>query len=112
MWPGSSFVVVAGFLFFILLNGASSTLTAVYPLEVFPTSMGTMGVGFAAAMSRGGAAIGTLLLPMGLAHFGAEFVLLIGAGVLALEGLVSHFLAPETIDLDLAQAPRLAHAHD
>ncbi|GHG85001.1 hypothetical protein GCM10018780_00390 [Streptomyces lanatus] len=40
--------------------------------------------------------------------FGAEFVLLIGSGVLALGGLVSQFLAPETTDMDLARAARKA----
>ncbi|QKV96173.1 MFS transporter [Streptomyces sp. NA02950] len=108
VWPSSTPVIVGGFLFFIFLNAASSALTAVYPLEVFPTSLRTTGVGFATAMSRVGAAIGTFLLPMGLDRFGAEFVLLIGAGVLAAGGLVSHFLAPETTDMDLARAARKA----
>jgi putative MFS transporter len=107
-WPSSTPVIVGGFLFFIFLNAASSALTAVYPLEVFPTSLRATGVGFATAMSRVGAAIGTFLLPMGLDHYGARFVLLIGAGVLAFGGLVSQFLAPETTDLDLATAARRA----
>ncbi|MGW9170670.1 MFS transporter [Streptomyces decoyicus] len=108
VWPSSTPVIVVGFLFFIFLNAASSALTAVYPLEVFPTSLRTTGVGFATAMSRVGAAVGTFLLPMGLDRFGAEFVLLVGAGVLALGGLVSRFLVPETTDLDLARAARAA----
>ncbi|MFD8544439.1 MFS transporter [Streptomyces sp. NPDC059649] len=112
VWPKSTAVIVVGFLFFIFLNAASSALTAVYPLEVFPTSIRTTGVGFATAMSRIGAAIGTFLLPMGLERFGIEFVLLVGAGVLALGGIVSQFLAPETTDLDLAQASRLARTDD
>ncbi|MGC0344263.1 hypothetical protein RKD20_009297 [Streptomyces sp. SLBN-8D4] len=61
-------------------------------------------------MSRVGAAIGTFLLPMGLERFGAQFVLLIGAGVLAVDGLVSQFLAPETTDMDLAQAARVSRS--
>ncbi|MFF6982045.1 MFS transporter [Streptomyces sp. NPDC008343] len=73
LWPTSTPVIVGGFLFFIFLNAASSALTAVYPLEVFPTALRTTGVGFATAMSRVGAAIGTFLLPMGLERFGAEF---------------------------------------
>ncbi|MFK0158077.1 MFS transporter [Streptomyces sp. NPDC090499] len=108
VWPHSTPVIVCGFLFFIFLNAASSALTAVYPLEVFPTSLRATGVGFATAMSRVGAAVGTFLLPMGLDRFGVEFVLLVGAGVLALGGLVSQFLAPETTDLDLAKAARTA----
>ncbi|MEW2498719.1 MFS transporter [Streptomyces nodosus] len=109
LFPDVTPVVVGGFLFFIFLNAASSALTAVYPLEVFPTSLRTTGVGFAAAMSRVGAAIGTFLLPMGLEHFGASFVLLLGAGVLAIGGVVSHFLAPETTDMDLAHSARTVH---
>jgi putative MFS transporter len=105
-WPTVTPVIVGGFLFFIFLNAASSALTSVYPLEVFPTSLRATGVGFATAMSRVGAAIGTFLLPMGLDHYGARFVLLVGAGVLAVGGLVSQFLAPETTDLDLAKAAR------
>ncbi|MER7183039.1 MFS transporter [Streptomyces hyaluromycini] len=108
VWPHSTPVIVVGFLFFIFLNAASSALTAVYPLEVFPTALRATGVGFATAMSRVGAAVGTFLLPMGLDRFGVEFVLLVGAGVLALGGLVSQFLAPETTDLDLAKAARTA----
>ncbi|MET8947052.1 MFS transporter [Streptomyces sp. NPDC004542] len=107
-WPSATPVVVGGFLFFIFLNAASSALTAVYPLEVFPTSLRTTGVGFATAMSRVGAAIGTFLLPMGLESFGVRFVLLVGAGVLALGAVVSQFLAPETTDMDLARAARTA----
>ncbi|MFJ9820110.1 MFS transporter [Streptomyces sp. NPDC101151] len=108
LWPSSTPVIVGGFLFFIFLNAASSALTAVYPLEVFPTSLRATGVGFATAMSRVGAAVGTFLLPMGLDHFGARFVLFVGAAVLAVGGLVSQFLAPETTDLDLAAAARTA----
>ncbi|WP_177239904.1 hypothetical protein [Streptomyces monashensis] len=40
------------------------------------------------------------------ADIGARFVLLVGAVVLALGGLVSHFPAPEATDLDLARAAR------
>jgi putative MFS transporter len=110
LWPKSTAVIVGGFLFFIFLNAASSALCAVYPGEVFPTSVRTTGVGVASAMSRVGAAAGTRRLPIGLNHYGVRFVLLIGAGVLALGAIVSQFMAPETTDLDLAQAARLAHA--
>jgi putative MFS transporter len=67
----------------------------------------TTGVGFASAMSRVGAAAGTWLLPIGLNDYGVRFVLLIGASVLALGAIVSQIMAPETTDLDLAQAARL-----
>lgn len=109
IWPDAPIaVVVICFLVFSFLNAASSALTAVYPLEVFPTSIRTTGVGFATAMSRVGAAIGTFLLPIALSAVGVGFTLLIGAAVLALGGLVSQFLAPETTGLDLSHAVRAA----
>ena len=61
-------------------------------------------------MSLVGAAAGTWLLPIGLHHYGVRFVLFIGAAVLALGAIISQFMPPETTDLDLAQAARLAHA--
>ncbi|GHJ37134.1 hypothetical protein Sm713_27430 [Streptomyces sp. TS71-3] len=63
-------------------------------------------------MSRVGAALGTFLLPMGLDRYGARFVLFVGAAVLALGAVVSHLLAPETTDLELAHASRLAHGSE
>ncbi|MEU0512143.1 MULTISPECIES: MFS transporter [Amycolatopsis] len=108
-WPTAPIaVVVVCFLVFAFLNAASSALTAVYPLEVFPTAIRTTGVGFATAMSRVGAAIGTFLLPVTLTHLGVGPTMLIGAGVLAAGGLLSHFLAPETAGLELSHAARAA----
>ncbi len=107
-WPGAPIpVVIACFVVFSFLNAASSALTAVYPLEVFPTAIRSTGVGFATAMSRVGAAIGTFLFPLALAHLGVGPTLLIGAAVLALGGAVSQRLAPETTGLDLSHASRL-----
>ncbi|RZQ60765.1 MFS transporter [Amycolatopsis suaedae] len=106
-WPTAPMaVVVICFLTFSFLNAASSALTAVYPLEVFPTAIRTTGVGFATAMSRVGAAVGTFLLPVALTHLGTGPTLLIGAAVLAAGAVLSHFLAPETTGLDLSQAVR------
>ena len=60
-------------------------------------------------MSRVGAAIGTFLFPIALKDLGVGPTLLIGAAVLALGGLVSQRLAPETTGLDLSHANRAAH---
>ncbi|WP_370949488.1 MFS transporter [Amycolatopsis sp. cg5] len=110
VWPSAPIVVVVlCFLVFSFLNAASSALTAVYPLEVFPTAIRSTGVGFATAMSRVGAAIGTFLFPLSLHHLGVGPTLLIGAAVLAAGGLVSQRLAPETTGLDLSHASRAAH---
>ncbi|WP_236792368.1 MFS transporter [Amycolatopsis sp. GM8] len=74
----------------------------------FAAGAGVFGVGFATAMSRVGAAIGTFLFPIALNHLGVGPTLLIGAAVLALGGLVSQRLAPETTGLDLSHAARAA----
>jgi putative MFS transporter len=104
------FLVVLCFVVFSFFNAASSALTAVYPMEVFPTAIRTTGVGFSAAMSRVGAAIGTFLLPLALDHIGVGPSMLIAAAVLAIGGAVSQFLAPETNGLTLTQAVRTSVA--
>ncbi len=107
IWPhGPVFLIVLCFVVFSFFNAASSALTAVYPMEVFPTSIRTTGVGFSAAMSRVGAAIGTFLLPLALDHIGVGPSMLIAAAVLAIGGAVSQFLGPETNGLTLTQSVR------
>lgn len=48
---------------FLLLHRDLRTLTSVYPGEVFATEIRAIGTGFAAAVGRIGAALGTFLLP-------------------------------------------------
>lgn len=82
-----------GYLYFY---GIMGILCGVYPLEVFPTSVRTSGLGLASGFSRVGAAIATFLVPIGFAAFGLIPVLLILAGVSFFGGIVSVILAPET----------------
>ncbi len=82
-----------GYLFFY---GIMGILCGVYPLEIFPTSVRTSGLGLASGFSRVGAAIATFLVPIGFAAFGLIPVLLILAGVSAFGGVISVILAPET----------------
>ena len=56
-------VIVICFALFSFFNALSGNLTAVYPIELFPTDVRATGVGVASAFSRIGAAIGTFLLP-------------------------------------------------
>lgn len=100
----SAALVIVCFAVFAFVISAAGNLETVYPSELFPTHMRATGVGFAASMSRVGAAIGTFLLPLGLAHLGTQVTMLLGALVLAV-GLVGSILwAPETRKLSLAQA--------
>ncbi|MOA38978.1 Inner membrane metabolite transport protein YgcS [compost metagenome] len=74
-----------------------------YPSEIFPTEIRATGVGFAAGMSRLGAAVGTFLLPIGLTYWGTGAVMLMGAAVSATGLLVAFAWAPETKGLELSQ---------
>lgn len=54
----------------------------ILPAESFPTDIRSLGVGFATAMSRLGAAVSTGLLPWVLAQWGMQATLLLTAAVL------------------------------
>ncbi len=102
LWSGApQVIVVLCFVVFAFFNAGSSVLQGVYPMEVFPTSLRTSGVGVAAAGSRLGAAVGTFLLPIGLASWGPGGIMLFGAAVLLVGGVASHFWAPETSGISL-----------
>ncbi|WP_444633965.1 MFS transporter [Cupriavidus oxalaticus] len=89
-------LILICFFTFSLVNAISTTLTGVYPGEVFPTEIRGVGVGFATAFSRVGAAAGTFLLPLVIDSYGVGAAMLIAAGISLVGGIVSYFLAPET----------------
>ena len=87
-----------GFAFF---NALSGDLTGVYPAEVFPSELRGSGTGLAAASSRIGAAGGTFLLPVGIAHLGIGASMVISAAVCAVGLVVTYAWAPETTNQNL-----------
>jgi putative MFS transporter len=104
LWSGAPPpVVLVLFLIFAFLNAVNGVLTSVYPGEVFPTEVRGVGTGFAAAVSRLGAAIGTFFLPVGIATIGVSPVLLILAAVVASGAIVSQLWAPETKGKSLSE---------
>jgi putative MFS transporter len=104
LWSGAPpAVVLVLFLIFAFLNAVNGVLTSVYPGEVFPTEVRGVGTGFAAAISRLGAAIGTFFLPVGIATIGVSPVLLILAAVVASGAIVSQLWAPETKGKSLSE---------
>jgi putative MFS transporter len=103
-WSGApAAVVLVLFLIFAFLNAMNGVLTSVYPGEVFPTEVRGIGTGFAAAVSRLGAAIGTFFLPVGIEVLGISPVLLILAAVVASGAIVSQLWAPETKGKSLSE---------
>jgi putative MFS transporter len=100
----STGLVIGAFAVFAFTVSAAGNLETVYPSELFPTELRATGVGFAASMSRIGAAVGTFLLPLGLDHLGTQATMACGVAVLFLGALVSWAWAPETRHLTLTTA--------
>ncbi|MGI9093462.1 MAG: MFS transporter [Mycobacteriales bacterium] len=101
-----SLIVVVCFAGFSFFNAISGDLTGVYPSEIFPSELRSSGIGFAAAASRVGAAVGTFLLPVGVAHLGVGPTVLMGAAVCVVGAVVSHLWAPETTGQSLTKTGR------
>jgi len=78
-------------------------MTQVYPAEVFPGHLRGIGMGFAAAFSRIGAALGTFALPWSISTFGMGPTMVVAAGVALLGAILSQWLAPETKGRTLAE---------
>jgi putative MFS transporter len=103
LWAGAPAPVLVGaFAVFAFFNALAGNLTAVYPIEVFPTDVRATGVGIANAFSRVGAAVGTFLLPVGIHTIGLAWCMVIGAALCALGAVVSQLLAPETTGKSLS----------
>ncbi|WP_205547616.1 MFS transporter [Leucobacter sp. wl10] len=104
LWSGAPpALVLTMFLAFSFINAMYNTLTQIYPSELFPSEVRGIGMGFAAAISRIGAALGTFALPWSMTNLGASTTMVIAA-VIALAGaLLSQWLAPETKGKTLAE---------
>lgn len=105
LWAGApAIIVLILFLVFSFFNAGYNTLTNVYPGEVLPTEIRGIGTGFAAAVSRVGAGIGTFLLPISMENLGAGPTMLMAAGVAFVGAALSQWLAPETKGKSLTEA--------
>jgi putative MFS transporter len=104
LWSGAPPAVVLGlFLVFSFLNAMNGTLTSIYPGEVFPTEVRGVGTGFAAAISRIGAGLGTFLLPISIEKFGVTPTILAAAVIVFSGAVVSQLWAPETKGKSLSE---------
>jgi len=103
LWTGAPpMVTVAAFAVFAFFNAVAGNLTAVYPIELFPTEIRATGVGIVNAASRVGAAVGTFLLPVGISTIGLPLCMVFGAALCVLGAVVSQVLAPETTGKSLS----------
>lgn len=104
LWTGApAIAVLVLFLVFSFFNAMYNTLTGIYPGEVFPTEIRGLGTGFAAAVSRVGAGLGTFLLPWSMQNLGASRTMLIAAGIAGCGAALSQWLAPETKGKSLSE---------
>ncbi|MDN5762260.1 MAG: sugar porter family MFS transporter [Microlunatus sp.] len=105
LWAGAPpAAILVLFLLFSFVNASYTTLTGIYPGEVFPTEIRGIGTGFAAAFSRLGAGAGTFLLPVAVESLGLGASMLIGAAVAFLGAALSQWLAPETKGKSLTES--------
>jgi putative MFS transporter len=100
----ATLAMIVAFAIFTLTMSAFSNLVGVFPPECFPTEVRACGVGLAIACSRLGSAIGTFLLPVGIATLGFHATMFALAGVLLAGMIVSIAWAPETKHLTLEEA--------
>lgn len=97
-------VVIICLCVYAFIEAIAGNLQFVYPSELFPTEIRAAGVGMAAAMSRIGAAIGTFLLPIIVAAYGAQALMIGTVCLLILGAVVSWKIAPETGNRGLDEA--------
>jgi putative MFS transporter len=107
-WTGApGLVIVICFALFSFFNAQGGILCGIYPAEIFPSQLRATGTGVAAAFSRLGAAGGTFLLPIGIAHLGVGPSVMIGAGIAAVGLFVTYIWAPETNGISLTEAAQV-----
>lgn len=112
-WPGhAGWFVVLAFIVYSAVEAAGSGLQFVYPNELFPTAIRGTAVGFASSASRLGAALGTFLLPLGMARYGISAALVLASALLMVGAGVAWRWAPETAGLSLADASLRHDPHE
>lgn len=104
IWSGApAWFVMVGYLAYAFTSGGPAILEWIYPNELFPTEIRATAVGVAVGFSRIGAAVGTFLVPIGIATVGVGWVL----GIFALITVAAFFVclawAPETKGRSLAE---------
>ncbi|WP_265566316.1 MFS transporter [Streptomyces hygroscopicus] len=113
LWPSAPVaIVILCFCLYGLFSGAPNILEWAYPNELFPTSIRASAVGMAVALSRFGAAAGTYLVPVSLAHLGTGATMGIGAAITAAGWLVCLAWAEETSNRPLEEVGRTGTGPD
>lgn len=95
-------LVFAGFMLFnLLMNFGPNSTTYLLSGEVFPTQIRATGAGFAAAVAKLGAILGTLFFPTLQSIWGIPLLLIMLGAASLLAAIVTFFLQVDTAGLDL-----------
>jgi len=100
-------LIAVCFFLYLFSYGIASMLCGVYPMELFPTTLRTTGVGFASSMSRVGAAAGTFLFPY-LLRWSVSVSMIVMAIVCIIGAIMSQIMAPETKGKTLTEAANMS----
>jgi MFS family permease len=95
--PGNLLLVFGGFLIFnLMMNAGPNSTTFLLSGEVFPTSIRASGAGFAAAVAKAGAVLGTFALPILQQTLGTPMLLTLLALICLLAAFLTNLLRIET----------------
>jgi MFS family permease len=102
-------LVLSGFLVFnLLMNAGPNATTFLLSGEVFPTSIRATGAGFAAAVAKAGAVLGTFGLPILRQSLGVPWLLIALSGCCLVAALLTFVLRIETTGRSLESVQDLA----
>ncbi|MGV9709782.1 MFS transporter [Gordonia sp. NPDC003424] len=101
-------VILLCFFVFAFFNAMYTALTGVYPGEVLPTEIRGLGTGFACAVSRIGAAMGTFLLPFSMTNLGGATTMIVAAVFCVVGAVVAQRMAPEMTGRALGDTGKMA----
>ena len=100
-------VIIGGFGLYAFFSGGPGILQWLYPNELFPTEVRATAVGVAIGISRIGTIIATYGTPVFLAAFGIGPTMLVAAGLVILDLVLSIAMAPETAGKSLGETSSL-----
>lgn len=106
-WNMSFVFVIIVFIVYGAFNVAMGAHDWVYPNELFPTHVRGTAMGFITAVTRIVAAVGTFMFPFILSQWGLAATLYICGGLFLLGWVLSVVMAPETRNMNLAEASSL-----
>ncbi|HEY9618268.1 MAG TPA: MFS transporter [Microcoleaceae cyanobacterium] len=89
-------VLIGFFVFNLMMNAGPNSTTFLLSGEVFPTSIRASGAGFAAAVAKAGAVLGTFTLPLLQKSLGTSVLMLLLAGVCILAAVMTNLFRIET----------------